>query len=138
MVGQLEDAGYDPVVQPFDFAAFQELGTPVFERVSPNPVAYTAGTDFATMTYSGSGDVTANAQLVGDAGGAIVGNGCEAPDFAGFAGGNIALIRRGGCTFKIKATNAIAAGASAVVIYNNIAGPLNGTLGTPGQSHAGW
>jgi Zn-dependent M28 family amino/carboxypeptidase len=86
------------------------------------------------MTYSGSGDVTANAQLVGDAGGAIVGNGCEAPDFGTFTAGNIALIQRGGCTFKIKATNAIAAGAVAVVIYNNIAGTLNGTLGTPGQN----
>jgi Zn-dependent M28 family amino/carboxypeptidase len=134
VVAKLEDAGYDPVVQPFDFPFFQELATPVFERVSPNPVTYTAGPHFATMTYSGSGDVTAPAQLVGDAGGAIVGNGCEAPDFAGFTGGNIALIRRGGCTFKIKATNAIAAGAVAVVIYNNIAGPLNGTLGTPGQT----
>jgi len=71
---------------------------------------------------------------VGDAGGAIVGNGCEAPDFAGFPVGNVALIQRGGCTFKIKATNAQAAGASAVVIYNNIAGALNGTLGSVGQN----
>jgi aminopeptidase Y len=57
------------------------------------------------------------------------GAGCNAADFAGFPGGNIALISRGGCTFAIKATNAYNAGASGVVIYNNIAGPLNGTLG---------
>ena len=43
--------------------------------------------------------------------------------------GNIALISRGICTFAIKATNAYNAGASAVVIYNNAAGVLNGTLG---------
>ena len=134
VVSQLEDAGYDPVVQPFDFAFFRELATPEFNRVSPTPRTYVFGTEFSAMTYSGTGDVTAPAQHVGDAGGAIVGNGCETPDFAGFTAGNIAVIQRGGCTFKIKATNAIAAGASAVVIYNNIAGPLNGTLGTPGQN----
>jgi Zn-dependent M28 family amino/carboxypeptidase len=136
VVAKLEDAGYDPVVQPFQFAFFQELATPEFDRVSPNPRTYVAGSsaDFSTMTYSGSGDVTAEAHHVGDAGGAIVGNGCEAPDFVGFPSGNIALIQRGGCTFKIKATNAIAAGASAVVIYNNIAGSLNGTLGSVGQN----
>jgi Zn-dependent M28 family amino/carboxypeptidase len=41
------------------------------------------------------------------------------------------LIQRGTCAFAIKASNAQTAGASAVVIYNNIAGPLNGTLGAP-------
>jgi len=55
--------------------------------------------------------------------------GCEAGDFAGFPAGNIALISRGACTFALKATNAYNAGASGVVIYNNIPGPLNGTLG---------
>jgi Zn-dependent M28 family amino/carboxypeptidase len=62
----------------------------------------------------------------------IVANlGCNASDFAGFPAGNVALISRGTCTFGIKASNAQAAGASAAVIYNNIAGPLNGTLGSP-------
>jgi Zn-dependent M28 family amino/carboxypeptidase len=134
IVSQLSAAGYDPVVQPFDFAFFQELATPSFQRISPNPRTYIAGADqeFSTMTYSGSGDVTAATTHVTDQGGAP-GAGCEAPDFTGFPAGNVALIERGGCTFKIKATNAEAAGAAAVVIYNNIAGPLNGTLGSPGQ-----
>jgi Zn-dependent M28 family amino/carboxypeptidase len=134
IVSQLSAAGYDPVVQPFDFAFFQELATPSFQRISPNPRTYIAGADqeFSTMTYSGSRDVTAATTHVTDQGGAP-GAGCEAPDFTGFPAGNVALIERGGCTFKIKATNAEAAGAAAVVIYNNIAGPLNGTLGSPGQ-----
>jgi Zn-dependent M28 family amino/carboxypeptidase len=55
--------------------------------------------------------------------------GCAAADFAGFPAGNIALISRGTCAFAVKATNAQAAGAAGVVIYNNAAGPLNGTLG---------
>ena len=55
--------------------------------------------------------------------------GCDAADWAGFPAGNIALVSRGTCTFAIKATNAFNAGAVGVVIYNNIAGDLAGTLG---------
>ena len=36
VVGQLEDAGYDPVVQPFDFAFFQELAPPTLAQTAPN------------------------------------------------------------------------------------------------------
>ena len=46
------------------------------------------------------------------------------------AGTWVALVQRGGATFATKVTNAKAAGASAVVLYNNVAGPLNPTLGT--------
>ncbi len=45
-------------------------------------------------------------------------SGCEAGDFAGFPAGNIALVQRGTCSFGIKAANAQAAGAAAVVIFN--------------------
>ena len=45
-------------------------------------------------------------------------SGCEVGDFAGFPVGNIALVQRGTCTFAIKALNAQAAGASAVIIFN--------------------
>lgn len=42
--------------------------------------------------------------------------------------GKVALIRRGGCTFYIKATNAQARGAIAVVLYNNVAGRFSATV----------
>src|SRR5206468_11956644 len=46
--------------------------------------------------------------------------------------GAIALIRRGTCTFYVKAANAQAAGAVGVVIYNNMPGFLTPTVtGTP-------
>lgn len=46
--------------------------------------------------------------------------------------GQAALIRRGTCSFYIKASNAQAAGAAAVVLYNNAAGALNPSVaGTP-------
>jgi hypothetical protein len=55
-------------------------------------------------------------------------SGCEASDFAGFAPGSIALLARGTCTFQQKAANALAAGAVAVVIYNNVPGLNCGNL----------
>lgn len=55
-----------------------------------------------------------------------------APLVAGSLTGKAALIRRGTCSFFIKATNAQAAGASAIVLYNNAAGALSPTVaGTP-------
>ncbi|MCP5271721.1 MAG: S8 family serine peptidase [Burkholderiaceae bacterium] len=42
--------------------------------------------------------------------------------------GKAVLIRRGACSFYIKASNAQAAGAAAMVLYNNAAGALNPTV----------
>jgi subtilisin family serine protease len=47
---------------------------------------------------------------------------------AGSLTGKAVLIRRGTCSFYIKATNAQDAGAAAVVLYNNVAGALNPTV----------
>ena len=46
--------------------------------------------------------------------------------------GTAALIRRGTCSFYIKASNAQQAGAAAVVLYNNAPGDINPTVaGSP-------
>jgi minor extracellular serine protease Vpr len=51
---------------------------------------------------------------------------------AGSLTGQAVLIRRGTCTFFVKASNAQAAGAAAVVLYNNTVGALAPTVaGTP-------
>jgi subtilisin family serine protease len=51
---------------------------------------------------------------------------------AGSLSGAVALIRRGTCSFYIKASNAQNAGAAGVVLYNNTAGGLNPTVaGSP-------
>jgi len=124
VVERLKKAGYTPRVQPFTFQTFISLSPPVLERVAPPPAGPVATT---FLSYSGSGDVTASVSRPADAGS---GNeGCDASDFAGFAAGNIALVQRGTCTFAIKSTNAYNAGASAVIIWNNQAGVINGTLG---------
>ena len=119
-VQRFEAAGYDVTVQEFDFQTFISLSPSILEQVAPAPAGPIANN---IMAYSGSGDVTAAVSTVSDI------RGCNASDFAGFPAGNIALISRGTCTFALKATNAYNAGASGVVIYNNIPGPLNGTLG---------
>jgi subtilisin family serine protease len=49
----------------------------------------------------------------------------------------IALIQRGNISFADKVVNAMAAGADAAIIYNNVAGDFLGTLGTPTPSGGG-
>jgi Zn-dependent M28 family amino/carboxypeptidase len=137
--GLLAAAGYDVTYQPFQFAFFQELAAPELEQTTPNPEVYVEDTDFATMEYSESGDVTAAVQavdlLLPPVGGST--SGCEADDFTGFTAGNIALIQRGTCAFVVKAENAEVAGAVGVIIFNEgnteeRSGLLFGTLGAPG------
>jgi Zn-dependent M28 family amino/carboxypeptidase len=128
---QMRLAGYDVTVQEFDFPFFVELSDPTLQRLAPPPaVTYAYEDDFASMTYSGSGDVTATATAL-PAPPADDTPGCEATDFAGFPSGTIALISRGACTFQQKAENAEAAGAAGVIIYNNAPGAFFGTLGAP-------
>ena len=107
-------------------------------QTSPIPTTYQTG----TFTYSGRGDVTAAVTPV-DVVVPIGANpdntstsGCTSDDFAGFPAGNIALLQRGTCTFQVKALNAQAASASAVVIFNEgqpgRTDLIVGTLGAPG------
>ena len=49
-------------------------------------------------------------------------DGCMADSLVGFPAGAIALVKRGACAASTKAQNAQAAGASAVVIWNNVPG----------------
>lgn len=50
--------------------------------------------------------------------------------------GKIALIRRGTCSFYEKSQNAHAAGAVAVVLYNNVAGYITPTVAPPDEDAA--
>jgi Zn-dependent M28 family amino/carboxypeptidase len=131
VAGLLEDAGYevtlDPVEITFNFP-------PVLSQLTP------VADDYETGVFSGSGpgDVSAEITAVdinlapprastsgcdgafaeAAVGAPIVADPGGADDFAGFPAGSIALIQRGGCSFALKAVNAQAAGASAVVIFN--------------------
>ncbi|MFP5417119.1 MAG: M28 family peptidase [Actinomycetes bacterium] len=124
VVEQLESAGYDPVVQEFTFDYFEENSELI--RVSPLPRTFVEGIDFLRNTFdSGTPEGTATGALTpvdlvlnpaGPANSST--SGCEPADFAGFPAGAIALLQRGTCGFAVKALNAQAAGASAVIIMN--------------------
>jgi Zn-dependent M28 family amino/carboxypeptidase len=126
-------------IQVFDIIYFEELSPPELKQVLPNPTVYQVDTDFATMDYSGSGNVTASLQAV-DLNMPPTGistSGCEAADFVGFIPGNIALIQRGTCYYSVKAMNAQEADAVGVIIFNEGNTPgriplMYGTLGGPG------
>lgn len=51
-----------------------------------------------------------------------LGLGCNASEFAGVPSGAIVVLSRGTCSFQIKMNNAMAVGASAVVLVNNAPG----------------
>ena len=139
IAAEMESYGLDVEIQEFGIIYYEELSPPELEQVSPNPTVYTPDVDFATMSYSGSGDVTAKIQAV-DLDLPPTGNstsGCEAADFAGFTPGNIALIQRGTCYYSDKALNAQNVGAVGVIIFNEGNTPdrkllMYGTLGGPG------
>ncbi|KAF4448617.1 hypothetical protein F53441_7993 [Fusarium austroafricanum] len=57
--------------------------------------------------------------------------GCDAADFPAESKGNVVLVLRGECPFSQKSSNGKKAGASAVIVYNNVPGELSGTLGAP-------
>lgn len=79
-----------------------------------------------SMEYSGQTDQSGISGDLYDCG-----SGLEADDFPYNVNGNIALIERGEITFAEKVTNAMTAGATAVIIYNNIPGEPDGfTLGS--------
>jgi Peptidase family M28/PA domain len=60
------------------------------------------------------------------------GLGCAPGDFAGVRTGEIALVRRGTCFFRIKAAGAQRAGAAAVLVVDQNERPVAGTLARPG------
>jgi minor extracellular serine protease Vpr len=77
---------------------------------------------FREMQYSGPVPFSGDGEIV------YAGLGCATVE-ADLAG-KIVLMSRGNCPFSAKAANAIAAGAKAVLIHNNIPGDFSGTLGT--------
>nr|WP_026423786.1 M28 family metallopeptidase [Actinokineospora inagensis] len=119
--GKLRDAGFDVTRNEFPFTATQTQAQKLTVAGTAVPISI--------MTYSLStpvGGVTAPLAVVP----VDATPGCEATDFPDLTG-KIALIQRGGCPFAVKQANAAAAGAVGAIIYNNVDGPLSGTLSDP-------
>ena len=121
---QLRQWGYTPVLQSFPVDTYDDRGS---------RLAITAG--------PGTGDQPLADTLVYSVGGQV-----EAPLVAAGLGtpedlaavdvrGKVALIKRGTLRFGDKVANAASAGAAGVVVYNDVAGRLQGgSLGTASRS----
>jgi PA domain-containing protein len=115
-----------------------QLGNPEVRVLAPAAVAglYQFGTA-AFGPRVGTPNVFAlvvAAQDAANAAGPSTTDGCSAFTNAAAIAGKIALVERGTCGFALKARNATNAGASAVIIYNNVA---NVNAAPPGMADDG-
>jgi Zn-dependent M28 family amino/carboxypeptidase len=131
IVSKMTAAGYNVARHTFNFTFVPPV---VLQQLTPVAATYASG----AFTGTGFGEVTANVfaadlNLVpprattsgcdglfteAAVGAPIVPDPTGPDDFAGMPAGSIALVQRGGCSFALKATNAQAAGAAAVIIMN--------------------
>ena len=98
-----------------------ENGEPVpYAPATPAPAPPTSG-ESTVVAVAEPG--TAEARACVDDGGAS-----NLEPYADQIAGNTLLIERGECTFHAKARNAMEAGATGVIIYNNVAGVVNASV----------
>ena len=125
---RMRAAGYRVRFQEFSFPFVFDRSPPVLRVVGAATQSFRAERDYTTLGYSGSGAVEAQVVavdlLVPSPGPNASTSGCDATDFAGFPRRAVALLQRGTCFFREKLANAVAAGASAVIVFNE---------GTPGR-----
>ena len=119
---RMRAADYRVRLQEFSFPFVFDRSPPVLRVVDAATQRFRAERDYTTLGYSGSGAVTAQVVavdlLVPSPGPNESTSGCEASDFAAFPEGAIALLQRGKCFFREKLANAVTAGASAVIVFN--------------------
>ena len=119
---RMRAAGYRVRFQEFSFPFVFDRSPPVLRVVGAATPSFRAERDYTTLGYSGSGAVEARVVavdlLVPSPGPNASTSGCEASDFNGFSKGAVALLQRGTCFFREKLANAVAAGASAVIVFN--------------------
>jgi Zn-dependent M28 family amino/carboxypeptidase len=123
VAARLRDTGWRVERQPVPFTYFRvdDASLKIDGRV------LTRAKEFQVLSYSGSGQATGTLRSAA--------NGCSPDDFAGLQAGEIPLVGRGICFFRVKAQNAQRAGARAVVVYEALKtrrGVPSGTLAVPG------
>jgi aminopeptidase YwaD len=111
---QLTTYGYQTQMQEFTLEYYVE--TAALEVVTPTPLSLNPN----ALRLSAGGEVTADVVSAG------LGRPQDFPPEG--SNGRVALVERGELSFSEKVTNAAANGAAAVIIYNNVEGPLQGEL----------
>ena len=102
------------------------IGVASFDNVASTASVFEVnGQDIAynTMGFSGPVPTAGSSDVV------FIGQACNFDPIIASPAGKTALAVRGACTFADKASNAINAGATSVIIHNNAAGGFSGTLG---------
>jgi subtilisin family serine protease len=114
-------------------ASFSNFGATTVDLAAPGTNIYstkpsTANVQAGGTTYSAN-FVSLSAVTAGASGNIVdCGTGNTAAEFPSSVRGQIALVQRGTQTFSTKVSNALAAGATGVIIYNNQSGALGATL----------
>lgn len=115
---RLREAGYRVTRQTFRVPFYRESAPPRLtaggRRVRP----------IRTLQFSPGGRASGVVRGAG--------LGCSSGDFDGLRAGEIALVERGTCFFRVKAVNAERAGAAAVLVVDQNERPVAATLGSPG------
>ncbi len=129
----MRGAGYKVTIQSYIWRHFTVRRRPVFETAGRN---FELSHDWFVARLSGSGALTALVQPAGGASSQEDASGCARADFAGFTHGHVALLERGSCDYDTQVANAEAAGAAAVVIYNNAPSADDLSRGGPNDGRA--
>jgi len=112
-------------------ASTVDLAAPGVNILSTTPPGMTSYVQVASVIYAGDSLEYAGKTQGGT--GTLYDCGLGYPtNFPAGVRGNLALISRGTLFFSEKVSNAMAAGAIGAVIYNNVATPFAGTLGSAG------
>ncbi len=123
VAARLRDAGWQVTTEAVPFTSF----TLRRAALSIEGRKLTRADDFQVLSYSGSGTAEGALDSADD--------GCTAEAFTGLGSGDIPLVSRGVCFFREKARNAERAGASALVVAEQVRsrrGVPSGTLAAPG------
>ncbi len=119
---RMQQAGYQVTLQEFPLLTTSDHSPPMLRELTQAKKDYLADVDFASMTGVGFSEVEAEIEavdlLIPSPSPNSSTSGCEKEDFDSFKRGSIALLQRGGCTFQVKADNALKAGARGVIIFN--------------------
>lgn len=110
IVEKLADAGYKVSIQDVPLKVSYITSPDTFELNLPEPKTLKRNIDFVPLAGSAGGDLTAAVQAPENA------DGCDIANFNKFEKGNVALLSYGACSTTTLVTNAMAAGASAIII----------------------
>jgi Zn-dependent M28 family amino/carboxypeptidase len=137
VMAQLRAAGYEPRTEELRVPRYVVRRPPVLAPDGAAPLTPDRDLTLLQLSASGSGRArVAPVDVTIPPAGPPSTSGCEAADFAGFRRGDVALLQRGTCPFRVKVERAQAAGAVAAIVLND-GGPgrrelLRGSLGEPG------